>query len=115
MLQKAIDAANANPGVCALILCGIALIAVFILAFDRRAERNFKARIRQLEESNETKEALIVHKDAEIKRLKVDLFVAKQDSKIALEKKDAEIIHLKAKNAQLEQDKKQLAKWGENK
>ena len=115
MFQRFIDAANANPGVCVLILCGIILIAVLILTLDRRREKRMKARIRQLKEAVETKEALIVYKDAEIQRLKVDLFMAKEDGKIALRKKQAEVDRLTSKVAQLELDKKQLAKWGAEK
>lgn len=115
MLQRFIDTANANPGVCGLILCGIMLVAVLILTLDRRKEKKLKARIRQLKKTVETKEVLIVHKDAEIKRLKVDLFMAKEDGKIALRKKQEEVDRLTARVAQLEQDKKQLAKWGTEK
>lgn len=112
MFQRFIDTANANPGVCGLILCGIILIAVLILTLDRRREKRMKARIRQLKKAVETKEVLIVHKDAEIQQLNVDLFMAKEDGKIALRKKQAEVDRLTARVAQLEQDKKQLTKWG---
>ncbi len=115
MLQRFIDAANANPAIIGLILCGVMLIAVLILTLDRRTEKKRKARIRQLKGAVETKETLIVRKDAEIKRLKVDLFAAKQDGKIALEKAQAEIARLTARVVQLEQDKKQLTKWGSEK
>lgn len=108
MLQKFIEAANNNPGVCCLILCGIMLVAVLILALDRRHEKRMKARIRQLEEAVETKERLIVHKDAEIKKLKTELFAARCDKKFADEKLNRRI-------AQLETDKKQLTKWGSEK
>ena len=114
-MQRFIDAANANPAILGLILCGIMLIAVLILTLDRRAEKKRNARIRQLKEAVETKEILIVHKDAEIHRLKVDLFAAREDGKIALQKKQAEVDRLTAKIAQLEQDKKQLSKWGAEK
>lgn len=115
MLQKFIDAANANPAITVLILCGTMLIAVLILTLDRRHEKRMKARIRQLKEAVETKETLIVRKDAEIQRLKVDLFRAREDGKIALRKKQAEVDRLTARVAQLEQDKKQLTKWGSEK
>ena len=115
MLQRFIDAANKNPAIIGLILCGIMLVAVLILTLDRRHEKRMKARIRQLKEAVETKETLIVHKDAEIQRLKVDLFRAREDGKIALRKKQAEVDRLTARVAQLEQDKKQLTKWGTEK
>ncbi len=115
MFQRFIDVANSNPAIIGLILCGIVLAAVLILTLDRRHEKRMKARIRQLKEAVETKEALIVYKDAEIQRLKVDLFMAKEDGKIALRKKQAEVDRLTARVAQLEQDKKQLTKWGTEK
>ena len=105
MLQKFIEAANENPAIIGLILCGIMLTAVLILTLDRRNEKRMKARIRQLKEAIETKETLIVHKDAEIQRLKVDLFRAREDGKREIHKRDARI-------QQLELDKKQLSKWG---
>ena len=112
MFQRFIDAANANPAIIGLILCGIMLVAVLILTLDRRKEKKLKARIRQLKKAVETKEVLIVHKDAEIKRLEINLFMAKEDGKIALRKKQEEVDRLTARAAQLEQDKKQLSKWG---
>lgn len=115
MFQRFVDVANANPGVCGLVLCGIMMVAVLILALDRRAYKALEARIRQLKEAVDTKETLIVHKDAEIQRLNVDLFRAREDGKIALRKKQAEVDRLTARVAQLEQDKKQLAKWGTEK
>ena len=108
MLQKFIDEANANPAIIGLILCGIMLVAVLILTLDRRHEKRMKARIRQLKEAVETKERLIVHKDAEIKKLKTELFAARCDKKFADEKLNRRI-------AQLETDKKQLTKWGSEK
>lgn len=108
MLQRFIDAANANPAIIGLILCGIMLVAVLILTLDRRHEKRMKARIRQLKEAVETKEILIVHKDAEIRRLKVDLFRAREDGKREIHKRDVRI-------QQLELDKKQLSKWGTDK
>ena len=108
MLQKFIDEANTNPAIIGLILCGIMLVAVLILTLDRRHEKRMKARIRQLKEAVETKETLIVHKDAEIQRLKVDLFRAREDGKREIRKRDMRI-------QQLELDKKQLTKWGSEK
>lgn len=108
MLQRFIDAANANPAIIGLILCGIMLIAVLILTLDRRHEKRMKERIRQLKEAVETKERLIVHKDAEIKKLKTELFAARCDKKFSDEKLNRRI-------AQLETDKKQLTKWGSEK
>ena len=84
------------------------LVAVLILTLDRRHEKRMKARIRQLEEAVETKEMLLVHKDAEIQRLKVDLFRAREDGKREIHKRDVRI-------QQLELDKKQLTKWGSEK
>ena len=112
MFQKFIDAANANPGVCGLVMCGIMMVMVLILALDRRAEKALKARIRKLKVAIEASEKSNVRKDAEIKRLKVELFMEKQDGKIALGKAQAEIDRLTAKVAQLDLDKKQLTKWG---
>lgn len=108
MFQRFIDAANSNPGVCGLILCGIMVVAVVILVLDGRADKKRKARIRQLKEAVETKERLIVHKDAEIKKLKTELFAARCDKKFADEKLNRRI-------SQLETDKKQLTKWGSEK
>lgn len=108
MLQKFIEAANKNPAIIGLILCGIMMTAVLILTLDRRHEKRMKERIRQLKEAVETKERLIVHKDAEIQRLKVDLFRAREDGKREIHKRDMRI-------QQLELDKKQLTKWGSEK
>lgn len=108
MFQRFIDAANANPGVCGLILCGFMMVAVLILVLDGRADKKRKARIRQLKEAVETKERLIVHKDAEIKNLKTELFAVRCDKKFADEKLNKRI-------RQLETDKKQLTKWGSEK
>lgn len=115
MLQKLIESANANSWVFGIVLCVLFLIAVLILALDDRDRKDMEKTIQKLEESNETKESLIVHKDAEIHRLKVDLFAARQDGKIALKKKQAEIDRLTARIAQLETDKNQLTKWGSEK
>ena len=115
MLKWLVDVSNANPAIPGLILCGITLITALILALDRCTEKKNKARIRQLKKSVETKEILIVHKDKEIWSLKVELFKAREDGKIAVSKKDAEIERLTAKIAQLELDKKQLSKWGTEK
>lgn len=115
MFQRFIDTANANPGVLGLVLCGIMAVVVAILVLDGRSDKKRKARIRQLKKAVETKETLIVHKDAEIQRLKVDLFRAREDGKIALRKKQDEVDRLTARVAQLEQDKKQLTKWGSEK
>lgn len=108
MLQRFIDAANANPAIIGLILCWIMLVAVLILMLDRRHENRMKERIRQLKEAVETKERLIVHKDAEIKKLKTELFAARCDKKFSDEKLNRRI-------ARLETDKKQLSKWGSEK
>ena len=108
MMQRFIDAANANPAIIGLILCGIMLVSVLILTLDRRTEKKRKARIRQLKEAVDTKELLIVHKDAELKKLKTELFAARCDKKFAEEKLNKRI-------RQLETDKKQLTKWGSEK
>ncbi len=108
MLQKFIDAANQNLWVFGLVLCALFLIAVLILALDNRDRKRMRKKIRQLKEAVETKEQLIVHKDAEIKQLKVDLFRAREDGKREIHRRDVRI-------AQLEQDKKQLSKWGSGK
>lgn len=115
MLQRFIDAANDNSAIIGLALCGLMLAAVLILVTDRIFDKKRNARIRHLKAAVETKETLIVHKDKEIWGLKVDLFRAKEDGKIALRKAQAEIDRLSAKVAQLEQDKKQLSKWGAEK
>lgn len=108
MLQRFIDAANQNLWVFGLVLCGLFLIAVLILALDNRDRKRMREKILQLKEAVETKETLIVHKDAEIKQLKVDLFRAREDGKREIHKRDMRI-------QQLELDKKQLTKWGSEK
>lgn len=108
MLKRFIDAANENPAIIGLILCGIMVVAVLILALDNRDRKRMRKKIRQLKEAVETKETLIVHKDAEIQRLKVDLFRAREDGKREIHKRDMRI-------QQLELDKKQLTKWGSEK
>lgn len=108
MLQKFIEAANENPGVFGIVLCVLFLIAVLILVLDNRDRKRMNRKIRQLKEAVGTKEALIVYKDAEIQRLKVALFRAKEDGKREIHKRDARI-------QQLELDKKQLTKWGTEK
>ena len=115
MLQRFIDAANQNLWVFGLVQCGLFLIAVLILALDNRDRKNMRKKIRQLEETVEqleetveTKERLLVHKDAEIKQLKIDLFRAREDGKREIHKRDMRI-------QQLELDKKQLSKWGAEK
>lgn len=115
MLQRFIDAANQNLWVFGLVLCALFLIAVLILSLDNRDRKRMRKKIRQLKAAVETKESLIVHKDKEIWDLKVDLFRAKEDGKIALHKAQAEIDRLTARIAQLEHDKKQLSKWGSEK
>lgn len=108
MLQKFIDAANANPAIIGLILCGIMLVAVLILTLDRRTEKKRKARIRQLKEAVETKERLIVHQQQRIKDLKTELFALGMDKKISEEK-------LTKRIEKLETEKKQFLKWGAEK
>ncbi len=108
MLQRFIDAANQNLWVFGLVLCALFLIAVLILALDNRDRKRMRKKIWQLKEAVETKEMLIVHKDAEIKQLKVDLFRAREDGKREIHKRDMRI-------QQLELDKKQLTKWGSEK
>lgn len=108
MLQRFIDAANQNLWVFGLVLCALFLIAVLILALDNRDRKRMRKKIRQLKKTVETKEILIVHKDAEIKQLKVDLFRAREDGKREIHKRDMRI-------QQLELDKKQLTKWGSEK
>lgn len=108
MFQKFIDAANANPAIIGLILCGIMLVAVLILTLDRRHEKRMKARIRQLKEAVETKERLIVHQQKRIKDLKTELFALGMDKKISEEK-------LTKRIEKLETEKKQFLKWGTEK
>lgn len=108
MFQRFIDAANANPGVCGLILCGIMLVAVLILTLDRRHDKRMKARIRQLKEAVETKERLIVHQQKRIRDLKTELFALGMDKKISEEK-------LTKRIEKLETEKKQFLKWGAEK
>lgn len=108
MLQRVIDAANANPAIIGLILCGIMLIAVLILTLDRRHDKRMKARIRQLKEAVETKECVIVHQQKRIKDLKTELFALGMDKKISEEK-------LTKRIEKLETEKKQFLKWGSEK
>lgn len=108
MLQKFIDAANANPAITVLILCGTMLIAVLILTLDRRREKRMNERIRQLKEAVETKERLIVHQQQRIKDLKTELFAFGMDKKISEEK-------LTKRIEKLETEKKQFLKWGTEK
>ena len=108
MLQKFIDAANANPAIIGLILCGIMLVAVLILTLDRRTEKKRKARIRQLKEAVETKERLIVHQQQRIKDLKTELFALGMDKKISEEK-------LTKRIEKLETENNQFLKWGAEK
>lgn len=108
MFQRFIDTANANPGVCGLILCGIMTVVVAILVLDGRADKKRKARIRQLKEAVETKERLIVHQQQRIKDLKTELFALGMDKKISEEKLEKRI-------EKLETEKKQFLKWGSEK
>ena len=108
MLKRVIDFANANPAVMVGAMCLIGIVIVVILVCTDKTRKILKMRIRQFEEAVETKERLIVHKDAEIKKLKTELFAARCDKKFADEKLNRRI-------AQLETDKKQLTKWGSEK
>ncbi len=108
MLKRVIDFANANPAVMVGAMCLIGIVIVVILVCTDKTRKILKMRIRQLKEAVETKERLIVHKDAEIKKLKTELFAARCDKKFANEKLNRRI-------AQLETDKKQLTKWGSEK
>ena len=105
MLQRAIEYANQNPAIIGIVMCGIGAGMLVILAVSDNRRKKLKRRIQQLEETVETKERLLVHKDAEIKKLKTELFAARCDKKFANEKLNRRI-------AQLETDKKQLTKWG---
>lgn len=108
MLQRAIEYANQNPAIIGIVMCGIGAGMLVILAVSDNRRKKLKRRIRQLEETVETKKRLLVHKDAEIKKLKTELFAARCDKKFANEKLNRRI-------AQLETDKKQLTKWGAEK
>lgn len=105
MFQRFIDTANANPGVCGLVLCGIMAVVVAILVLDGRSDKKRKARIRQLKKAVETKEQLIVHQQQRIKDLKTELFALGMDKKISEEKLEKRI-------EKLETEKKQFLKWG---
>lgn len=108
MLQRAIDFVNTNPAIMAGAMCLIGAAFVVVYAIEGKNRRKMRARIRQLKDAVETKERLIVHKDAEIKKLKTELFAARCDKKFADEKLNKRI-------RQLETDKKQLTKWGSEK
>ncbi len=108
MLQRAIDFANAHPAIIVGAMCLVGAAFLIVYAIDGKNRRKMRNRIRQLEKTVETKERLIVHKDAEIKKLKTELFAARCDKKFADEKLNKRI-------AQLETDKKQLTKWGSEK
>lgn len=112
MLQRAIDFANQNPAIIGIVMCGIGIAALVILAVGDKRRKVMRKRIWQLKKAIETKEILIVHKDKEIWDLKVELFKAREDRKIAERKLQAEIEKRDARIAQLESDKKQLSKWG---
>ena len=108
MLQRAIEFANENPGIFGIVICALFLVAILILVLDNRDRKNAQQRIQQMEEQLETKEIIIDHKDAEIWSLKVELFKAREDGKREIHKRDIRI-------QQLESDKKQLSKWGNEK
>ncbi len=108
MLQRAFDYLNANPAVMVGFMGLISIVFVIVYAIDGRSRRKMKRKIRQLKEAVDTKELLIVHKDAELKKLKTELFAARCDKKFAEEKLNKRI-------RQLETDKKQLTKWGSEK
>ena len=108
MLQRAFDYLNANPAVMVGFMGLISIVFVIVYAIDGRSRRKMKRKIRQLKEAVDTKELLIVHKDAELKKLKTELFAARCDKKFSDEKLNRRI-------AQLETDKKQLTKWGAEK
>lgn len=108
MLQKFIDAANANPAVLAVIMCviGVAL-TVFMVCTDK-TRKILKRKIRQMNEVVETRERLIVHQRQRIKDLKTELFALGMDKKISEEK-------LTKRIEKLETEKKQFLKWGSEK
>jgi hypothetical protein len=108
MLQSVIDFVNANPAIMVGAMCLVGAAFVVVYAIEGKNRRKMLDRIRQLKEAVETKERLIVHKDAEIKKLKTELFAARCDKKFADEKLNKRI-------HQLETDKKQLTKWGSEK
>lgn len=108
MMQSVFNYLNENPAILVGAMCLIGVAFVIVFAIDGKNRRKMRERIRQLKESVETKERLIVHKDAEIKKLKTELFAARCDKKFADEKLNRRI-------AQLETDKKQLTKWGSEK
>lgn len=108
MLKRVIDFANANPAVMVGAMCLIGIVIVVILVCTDKTRKILKRKNQQLKEAVETKERLIVHKDAEIKKLKTELFAARCDKKFADEKLNKRI-------SQLETDKKQLTKWGSEK
>ena len=115
MFQRFIDAANANPAIIGLILCGIMFVAVLILTLDRRELKRKKMLIKNLRDDCVNSDRKLMEANRKIKQLKVDLFMAREDGKIALWKKQAEVDRLTAQVTQLEQDKKQLSKWGSEK
>ena len=108
MLQRVIDAVNANPGVCGLIMCAIGAGFLAVYALDRKNHKRARRKIKHLHAALNSKEQRIEELEAEVWRLKVDRFAADQDAKREIKKREARI-------QQLETDKKQMMKWGAEK
>lgn len=114
-MQQWIEWINAHMYVYGLALLVLAGISVLILAVDAWRRNKKRKNDKQLQRLYFETEGELRKARAEIKHLKADLFAAREDGKIAIEKKDAEINQLKATIHQLETDKKQLSKWGSEK
>lgn len=112
MLQQIVDSANANSGLIGIVLCLIFAIFVFVYAIDESQRRSMIWIIVVLCTALNRKDREISVKDDLIKSLKSDLFIARFEKKTSDKKYSIEIEKLKARIAQLEQDKKQLSKWG---
>lgn len=108
MLQRVIDAVNANSGIYGIILCAIGVAFTVVYAIDRKSSRRMKRRIKQLLAALNSKAQRIAELESEVWRLKVERFAADQDAKREIKKRDGRI-------QQLETDKKQMMKWGSGK
>ena len=108
MFKQFVEWANANAGICGLILCAIGAGFLVVYVIDRKSRKSAKRKMKQLKMALETKQKRIFELEEEVWALKVDLFAARQDGKIEVKKRDSRI-------QQLEQDKKQLTKWGTEK
>ncbi|MBQ5889743.1 MAG: hypothetical protein IIW73_02170 [Clostridia bacterium] len=94
-----------------LLVIAIGACAV-ILAVDAKWRRDRDKKVKRLQYALETNERLIANKEKENWDLKVALFMAREDKKISERKLQEEINKRDLRITHLEQDKKQLTKWG---